>query len=251
MPKNKCRFLLYSFTRNRQRAFCNHPVYKSNKRAHACVCARALKRKRRRRGTRSFGERYKCSDRNAAAAATASLTPAAHCRSLPPPSPRSFSLPRSSARRRNKRLARYPFRDSAGTRFSVHARCLVHWFVYRAHPLPWFLVSYRCGAGTATDAAATACVCVVAMSSDRVFERRTVSKRRTSANLEDVSDKQCPNGWAGVVAAAAATAAKASSRAKAAAAVKNQQRRTTFQPHPDASCDWFFKVSDSHLCHFL
>lgn len=89
------------------------------------------------------------------------------------------------------------------------------------------------------------------MSSDRVFERRTVSKRRTSANLEDVPEKQfqnaqnTQNGWAGVVAAAsAAAAAAASTRAKIAA--KNQQR-TTFQPHPDASCDWFFKVSGNRV----
>lgn len=128
--------------------------------ARTRVCARALKRRRRRRGTRSFGARYKCSDRNAAATATARLTPAAHCRSLPPPSPRSFSLPRSSARRRNKRLARYPFRDSATARSSIHARCFIYWSVCRARPLPWFLVSYRCGARTATWAAATVCGCV-------------------------------------------------------------------------------------------
>ncbi|XP_025410111.1 ras-related protein Rab-37-like isoform X2 [Sipha flava] len=75
------------------------------------------------------------------------------------------------------------------------------------------------------------------MSSDRVFERRVVSKRRTSANLEEAPVKQCSNGWTSVVAAASA----ASSSSRLNAAYKNLQR-TPFQPHPDISCDWFFKV---------
>lgn len=81
------------------------------------------------------------------------------------------------------------------------------------------------------------------MSSDRVFERRIVSKRRTSANLEDEPAKQCPNGWASVVAAA-------SSRPKTAA--KNLlHQRTPFQSHPDSNCDWFFKVSEKYRSKYF
>ncbi|XP_027846835.1 ras-related protein Rab-37 isoform X1 [Aphis gossypii] len=79
-------------------------------------------------------------------------------------------------------------------------------------------------------------------SDDRVFERRIVSKRRTSANLEDTPEKQCPNGWAGVVAAAAAAASSSSSSLRQKAAACKISQRTTFQPHPDSICDWFFKV---------
>ncbi|XP_022182135.1 ras-related protein Rab-37-like isoform X4 [Myzus persicae] len=79
-------------------------------------------------------------------------------------------------------------------------------------------------------------------STDRVFERRIVSKRRTSANLEDEPEKQCPNGWASVVAAAAAAASSSSSTLRQKAAACKSSQRTTFQPHPDAICDWFFKV---------
>jgi len=85
-------------------------------------------------------------------------------------------------------------------------------------------------------------------SDDRVFERRIVSKRRTSANLEDTPEKQCPNGWAGVVAAAAAAASSSSSSLRQKAAACKISQRTTFQPHPDSICDWFFKVSENELC---
>lgn len=85
-------------------------------------------------------------------------------------------------------------------------------------------------------------------SDDRVFERRIVSKRRTSANLEDTPEKQCPNGWAGVVAAAAAAASSSSSSLRQKAAACKISQRTTFQPHPDSICDWFFKVSENALC---
>ncbi|XP_008182396.1 ras-related protein Rab-37 isoform X4 [Acyrthosiphon pisum] len=78
-------------------------------------------------------------------------------------------------------------------------------------------------------------------SADRVFERRIVSKRRTSANLEDEPEKQCPNGWASVVAAAAAAASSSSSTLRQKAAACKTSQRTTFQPHPDSICDWFFK----------
>jgi len=83
-------------------------------------------------------------------------------------------------------------------------------------------------------------------STDRVFERRIVSKRRTAANLEDTPEKQCPNGWASVVAAAAAAASSSSSSFRQKTAAKISQR-TTFQPHPDSICDWFFKVSEKHI----
>lgn len=94
------------------------------------------------------------------------------------------------------------------------------------------------------------------MSSGRVFERRIVSKRRTSANLEDSPEKQCPNGWSSVVAAASAAAAAASSSSRPKTSVtKNHQRPIPFQPHPDSDCDWFFKVSDKnyfqHICSRL
>jgi len=89
-------------------------------------------------------------------------------------------------------------------------------------------------------------------STDRVFERRIVSKRRTSANLEDEPEKQCPNGWASVVAAAAAAASSSSSTLRQKAAACKISQRTTFQPHPDSICDWFFKVSKlTHDLYFI
>lgn len=148
-----------SFTRNHRHAFCNHPVYKSNKRAHACVCL----------STKAEAVAAAAGKRGASARATS-------VRTGTPPQQLAWRQRRIVVRYRCRRRARLATRvqaRAAGTKDSLVIRSgIAPRPVLRYTRAVWSVglfttrtrcrgsrVSYRCGARTAIGTRARVCVC--------------------------------------------------------------------------------------------
>ncbi|XP_050427923.1 ras-related protein Rab-37 isoform X1 [Adelges cooleyi] len=84
------------------------------------------------------------------------------------------------------------------------------------------------------------------MSTERVFERKMVSKRRTSVKPDSlVQVTETPiasNGSVGTSNDRTASWASSGNVSGNKYYCQQQHKRTPFQPHPDSNCDWFFKV---------
>ncbi|XP_050427925.1 ras-related protein Rab-37 isoform X3 [Adelges cooleyi] len=83
------------------------------------------------------------------------------------------------------------------------------------------------------------------MSTERVFERKMVSKRRTSVKPDSlVQVTETPiasNGSVGTSNDRTASWASSGNVSGNKYYCQQQHKRTPFQPHPDSNCDWFFK----------